>query len=211
MSYFFDGTIVTLLLHIPVVPAGSLLRLIKLHPFPLPISGNYSIIPDVDNQILALSTSEIRMSYQFPATNLLGCNQVSHMYLCDKKLDPSCFGAMYNQQFNSARTLCPMKIIHVEEIIYQLNNNCHLVYTPVGQNIPINCPGKSSEKFLQRGVSKFQLDPGWKTSLQHYYVFVRQSIAIDSGLEHITLPCKSQMGIPHITAFDLKHHHQNMK
>ncbi len=155
-----------------MVPAGSLLRLIKLHPFPLPISGNYSIIPDVDNQILALSTSEIRMSYQFPATNLLGCNQVSHMYLCDKKLDPSCFGAMYNQQFNSARTLCPMKIIHVEEIIYQLNNNCHLVYTPVGQNIPINCPGKSSEKFLPRGVSKFQLDPGWKTSLQHYYVFI---------------------------------------
>jgi hypothetical protein len=82
LSYFFDGTIITLLLHIPVVPAGSLLRLIKLHPFPLPISGNYSIVPDVDNQILALSTSEIGMSDQFPVTNLLGCNQVSHMYLC---------------------------------------------------------------------------------------------------------------------------------
>jgi hypothetical protein len=59
LSYFYDGTIVTLLLHVPVVPAGSLLRLIKLHPFPLPISGNYSIMPEVDNQILALSTFEI--------------------------------------------------------------------------------------------------------------------------------------------------------
>jgi hypothetical protein len=66
LSYFYDGTILTLLLHVPVVPAGSLLRLIELHPFPLPISGNYSIVPDVDNQILALSTSEIQMSSKFP-------------------------------------------------------------------------------------------------------------------------------------------------
>ena len=217
LSYFYDGTIVTLLLHVPVVPAGSLLRLIKLHPFPLPISGNYSIVPDVDNQILALSTSEIRMSSQFPATNLLGCNQVSHVYLCDKtgildkKLDQSCLGALYNQQFDIARKLCPMKIINAEEIIYRLNNNRHLVYTPVGQTIPINCPGKSSEKFLQRGVSEFQLDPGCKTSLQHHYVFADESIAMDSGLEHITLPRESQMGIPHITAVDLEHHLHNMK
>jgi hypothetical protein len=157
LSYFYDGTIITLLLHVPVVPAGSLLRLIKLHPFPLPISGNYSIVPELDNQILALSTSEIRMSYQFPATNLLGCKQVSHVYLCDKtgildkKLGQSCLRALYNQQFDIARTLRPMKIINAEEIIYQLNNSRHLVYTPVGQTIPINCPSKSSEKIPTEG------------------------------------------------------------
>jgi hypothetical protein len=104
-----------------------------------------------------------------------------------------------------------MKIINSEEIIYRLNNNRHLVYTPVGQTIPINCPGKSSEKFIQRGVSEFQLDPGCKTSLQHHYVFADELIAMDTGLEHITLPRKSQMGIPHITAVDLDQHLQNMK
>jgi hypothetical protein len=44
-----------------------------------------------------------------------------------------------------------MKIINAKQIIYQLNNNRHLVYTPVGQTIPINCAGKSSEKFIQKG------------------------------------------------------------
>jgi hypothetical protein len=108
LSYFFTiGTIIILL-----VPAGSLLRLIKLHPFPLPISGNYSIVPDVDNQILALSTSEIRMSAQFPAPNSLTVTK-SVMFtsdktgILDKKLDQSCLGALYNQQFDIARTLCP--------------------------------------------------------------------------------------------------------
>jgi hypothetical protein len=138
-------------------------------------------------------------------------------YLCDKtrildkKLDQSCLGALYNEQFDVARTFCPMKIIHAEDIIYRLNNNHYLVYTAVGQTIPINCPGNSSEKFLHREISEFQLDPGCKTSLQHHYVFADESIAKGSGLEHITLPHESQMGIPHITAFDLEHHLQSMK
>jgi hypothetical protein len=75
-----------------------------------------------------------------------------------------------------------MKIIPAEEIIYQLNNNNQLVYTPVSQTIPINCPGKSAENVLQRGVSEFILDPGCKMSLLHHYVFANKSIAMDSGL-----------------------------
>ncbi len=217
LSCFFDGTIVTLLLHVPVLPARSLLRLIKLHLFLLPISRNNFTLPDVDNQTLALWTSEIWMSSQFPATNLLGCNQVSHMYLCnktgilDKRLDQSCLGALYNQQFDIPQTLCPMKIINAEEIIYWLDNNHHLVYIPIGQTIPINCPGKSSEKFLQRGVFELKLEPGYKTSLLHHYVFADKSIAMDSRLEHITLSRESQMGIRHLSSTGLEVHLQAMK
>jgi hypothetical protein len=90
-------------------------------------------------------------------------------------------------------------------------NNHHLVYTPISQTIPINCPSKSSEKCLQRGVYKFQLDPGCKMSLRHHYVFADKSIAMDSGLEHISLPRESQLRIPHISATDLKHHLQTMR
>jgi hypothetical protein len=82
LSYFYNGEMVTVLLHVPTVPHGSILRLVKLHPFPLPISGNYSIVPDVDAQILAMSVSGTEMSLQFPAVNLLGCGQASHVYLC---------------------------------------------------------------------------------------------------------------------------------
>jgi hypothetical protein len=85
LSYFYNGEMVTLLLHVPTVPIGSLLRLVKLHPFPLPISGNYSIVPDVDTQILAMSASGTELSLQFPAADLLGCGQANHVYLCDKE------------------------------------------------------------------------------------------------------------------------------
>jgi hypothetical protein len=66
----------------------------------------------------------------------------SHLLLGqDKKLEQSCVGTQYNQQFDIAHTFCPIKIINAEEIRFHLNNKCHLVYTPHGQNIPINCPG----------------------------------------------------------------------
>ena len=210
LSYFYNGDIITLLLHVPMVPKGSLLRLVKLHPFPLPVAGNYSIVPDVDSEILALSVTEVRMSAQFPATNLMGCNQINHIYLCEnqgvlnKKLSQSCLGALYNQDFVTARTLCPMKIIYAEEVIYRLQDNVHLVYTPVGQTIPINCPDKSYEKWIQKGVSEFQLEAGCKAELIHHWVFADYAISLDTGLQHIILPRESEMGLPNVKPEELE-------
>jgi hypothetical protein len=162
LSYFYNGEMMTLLLHIPTVPIGSLLGLVKLHPFPLPISGNYSIVPDVDTQILAMSARGPELSLQFPAVNLLGCGQASHIYLCNKvaalnkHLISSCLGALYKQRFNSARTLCPMKIITSGEILYRLDDNWHLVYSPVGKTLYIICPSRQAHK-LQSVHSKRNL------------------------------------------------------
>ncbi len=86
-------------------------------------------------------------------------------YLCnktgilDKQLEQSCLGALYNQQCDVTQTLCPMKIINTEEIIYCLNNNKQHVYTPVAQTIPTNSLAKVLKKFLQWGVSELWLDP----------------------------------------------------
>jgi hypothetical protein len=179
LSYFYNGDVITLLLHVPMVPKGSLLRLVKLHPFPLPVAGNYSVVPDVDTEILALSTSQERLSAQFPATNLLGCHQVNHIFLCqsqgvlNRRLAQSCLGALYNQDFKAARTLCPMKIIHAEEVIYRLKDNDHLVYSPVVQTIPITCATKSYEKWIQRGVTEFKLEAGCRADLLHHIVYVK--------------------------------------
>ena len=43
-SYFIDGHNVHLLLHVPMVPKASLLRLFWLHPFPLPLTKYLALI-----------------------------------------------------------------------------------------------------------------------------------------------------------------------
>ena len=55
-SYFFDGRDVHLLLHVPMVPKDSLLRLFRLHPFPLPLTKEHALITVADYNILALSS-----------------------------------------------------------------------------------------------------------------------------------------------------------
>jgi hypothetical protein len=210
LSYFYNGDVITLLLHVPMVPKGSLLRLVKLHPFPLPVAGNYSVVPDVDTEILALSTSQERLSAQFPATNLLGCHQVNHIFLCqsqgvlNRRLAQSCLGALYNQDFKAARTLCPMKIIHAEEVIYRLKDNDHLVYSPVVQTIPITCATKSYEKWIQRGVTEFKLEAGCRADLLHHIVYADYAISLDTGLQHIKMSRDPDMGLLNVKPEELE-------
>ena len=207
LSYFYDGEMITFLLHVPSVPQGAMLRLIKLHPFPLPISGQYSILPDVENEILAISNNDLEMSLQFPSVNLLGCNQANHVYLCErvgvynKNVTNTCLGALFKQDFARASMLCPMKIVVSGEMLYRLDNNKYLVYSPVGQTIPITCPNqnKRDQQFLREGVSEFQLSPGCKTSLTEHYVFADNSISAISGLEHIILNRALKLEIPSIS------------
>ena len=222
LSYFFDGEIITFLLHVPTVPFGAMLRLVKLHPFPLPLSGNYSIIPDVENQVLAISESDVPMYLQFPSVNLLGCSQANQVYLCeklgalDKSANQTCLGALHLQSFEVAKVLCPMKIVASGEISFRLNNNEHLVYTPIPQTITIKCPPGGENKkneniYLDEGVNHFQLAPGCKTTLEHHYLFADNSISSDSGFEHITLKGNSMLDIPNITPEGLEQLMAEMK
>ena len=142
-SYFFDGEIITFLLHMPTVPTRTILRLIKLHHFPMPLSGKYSILPDIKNQVLAISSAGKNISLQFPSINLLGCNQTNHVYLCEKlgilrkNMTRTCLRALYKQKFDLAIILCPMKIVTSGKISYRQKNNKYLIYSPIGQTILI--------------------------------------------------------------------------
>ncbi len=73
-SYFFDSADANLLLHVPMVPNDSLLRLFKVHPFPLLLSGSHFMVPSVKEDILTISSSFKRYSAQFSATDLLRCH-----------------------------------------------------------------------------------------------------------------------------------------
>ncbi|MGV0982827.1 MAG: hypothetical protein ACOYB0_10750, partial [Polynucleobacter sp.] len=171
MSYFFDGSDITLLLHIPLVPVHSMMRLIKLHAFPLPISEHYSLIPDISTEILALSSHSERYSTQFPATDLLGCHQINTVRLCENKgvlkleIAETCIGALINQNFTAAKQLCEMKVIPSGETVYRLSGNKHLIYSPRGQTVLVTCQGKTADRAIPKGVTVFHLEEGCHTKL----------------------------------------------
>jgi hypothetical protein len=172
MSYFYDGMNMQLLLHVPTVPIDSILRLLKLHPFPLPLNKNYSVIPLAQDDLLAISSGFTRYSSQLSSVDLLGCHEINNVYLCErhgvlgKQLNNSCLGAMYLQDFELVQELCTLQITPALEVVRQLQDNWFLVFTPYPQTAYISCRnGTNNEAYFKSGISKTYLSPGCKMNL----------------------------------------------
>jgi hypothetical protein len=190
-SYFFDGKDVHILLHVPMVPKESLLRLFRLHPFPLPLTKEHSLMPVSDHNILALSSGFVRYSAQFSHNDLMGCHVVNNVYLCERhgvlnqNLNSTCLGSLYQQDFEAVKTLCPLEIHKAGEIVHQLLDNWFLAYSPKAQTVPIDCRnGTSSELYLSRGINKFYLSPGCKAHLLEHLVMSDISLKLDTDILH---------------------------
>ena len=190
-SYFFDGKDVHILLHVPMVPKESLLRLFRLHPFPLPLTKDHALIPSSDHNILALSSGFKRYSAQLSHNDLMGCHVVNNIYLCERHgvlnqhLNSTCLGSLYQQDFESVKRLCPLEIHKTGEIVHQLAGNWFLAYSPAAQTVPISCRnGTSSELYVAKGINKFHLSAGCQAHLTEHLVMSDMSLKLDTDILH---------------------------
>ena len=191
LSYFFDGENMQMLLHVPIVPNDSLLRLFKLHPFPLPLDKNYSIIPMVQDELLAISAGFNRFSARLSGTDLLGCHAINNVYLCErhgvlqKELNDSCLGALYLQDFPAVQELCPLFIRPASEMVQQLLDNWFLVFSPKAQTAFITCKnGTQGDAYLKVGITRIHLSPGCKMNLQKHLLNADFSLNLPSDIVH---------------------------
>jgi hypothetical protein len=190
-SYFHDGRDVHLLLHVPMVPDGSLLRLFRLHPFPLPLSKEHMLVPDVDYDVLAISPGLERLATVLNYVDLMACHNVNNIYLCEQQgvlktnINSTCLGSLYLQDFESAKLLCPLKIHDSEEIVEQLLNNWFLAYSPKALMAPVICHnGTNSEIHLKVGINSFHLSPGCRTKLKNHVVISDISLKESMDMMH---------------------------
>jgi len=73
-SLLFDRSDGHVLIHTPIVPRGTLLRLFRLHPFPLPMFNTHHLMLDTHDDVLAISSTETRYNIQLSSTDLLLCH-----------------------------------------------------------------------------------------------------------------------------------------
>jgi len=203
ISYFYDGINVHLLIHVPSVAKDSLLRLLKLHPFPLPVNSNFSVIPSVKNDILAISSGFDRYSAQISAIDLLSCHSVNNIYLCEKSgvlsknLNGTCMGALYIQNFESAQELCDLEIQTSKEIVRPLLRNQFLIFSPAPQTSFISCRnGTQSEKYVPQGISKIDVSEGCKANLLEHVLIPDSAIQLDTDIVHYEWNFDSRTKLP---------------
>jgi hypothetical protein len=71
-SYLHDGQDVQLILHVPMTPSNSILRLFQLHPFLLPFTNTHFLMLDPSNQIQAISSRVDCLSVEMSVVKLMG-------------------------------------------------------------------------------------------------------------------------------------------
>jgi len=204
VSYFFDGAVLTILLHTPMTPKDALLRIYKLHPFPLPFFGDTFLIPDVRNDVLAISNTDQRYSMQLSSADLLGCLKINHIYLCErngvlaKSYTDTCLGSLYSQQYEMARKLCSFIVQPAQEFFYQLQQNWFLAYFPTKQILPISCRnGTRNEMHFKASVTKFHLSPGCTLESNQYKLVSDLSITIPADYIHLEMDWDPMQFFPH--------------
>ena len=96
----------------------------------------HHLLPDVKDNVLAISSTDTRFNMQLSSTDLMSCHRVNQIFMCDsfgvmsKRFNNTCLGALYMQQFEAAQTLCPFKVVPVEEQVYQLRKGHFIAYLP---------------------------------------------------------------------------------
>jgi len=204
-SYTYDGKRASLILHIPIAPPESVMRLYRLHPFPLPFTNNTFLLPDVRDDLLAISNSNHRFTMQLSSIDLLGCNNMGRTYLCErngllyKYPEDTCLGALYHQRYEEAKSICTFHLEPAREYIRQLKDNWYLIYVLEPITIPLSCLNDTfSELHLKAGSSKFQLPAGCIADLPRHRMSSDLSILIPKDYVQFEMDWNPQTFLPDI-------------
>jgi Baculovirus F protein len=191
VTYYCDGQDCHLLVHVPTIPQAGLLDLFQLHPFPLELDGNYSLIPIVKNNVLGLTTDNRKYHTQLSTTDLMDCLKVNQVYVCErhgvliKELNSTCVGALYLQDFQGAQELCPIQVTPTQEIVFQMLGNWFLIFSPEPYTAEVFCGnGSRSRFFISEGVSKHHLSPGCQAEFQQHVLISNNAVRLDSDIMH---------------------------
>jgi len=181
-SLLFDGRDGHLILHLPMAPKEGQLRLFRLHPFPLPLFDDRYLIPDVKNDVIAISSTDSRLNVQLAAVELLSCHRMSQLFLCDnfgvlsRRFNQTCLGALYFSMFAEAEKVCKFKVVPAEEQVYQIHKGEFIVYSPHPVTVAIRCRnGTATEKHLKKGSQRFSLSKGCSGDLSLHKVIADYS------------------------------------
>ncbi len=180
-----------MLIYVPMTPKNSLLRLFRLYPFPLPLFETHHLLPDVRNDILAISSTDTRYNAQLSSTDLLSCHRVNQIFMCDSfgvmswSFNNTCLGSLYMQQFEAVQKLCPFKVVLVEEQVYQLRKGHFITYLPTFKTVNIQCRnGTATEMHLKKGTQQIHISPGCQGIFPNHLVTSDYSVCLDTNIMH---------------------------
>ncbi len=82
-SLLYDSSNRYIFIHVPMAPRNTLLRLFKLHPFLFLMFDTHHLMLDVEDNLLRISSTDIKYNVKLSSTDLLSCHRVNQIFMCD--------------------------------------------------------------------------------------------------------------------------------
>ena len=156
-----------------MIPADSLLCLLRLRPFPIPFSNTHSLLPRPSTALLALCQGSPNLMTSNEHSKLMDGHQIRNVYVCErhgvlfKNIKSPCLRALFEQDIPAARQLCDLEVVPCRESILQIHSNWFLVYSTSMFMAYIECQnGSSSEVHIRKAVQRIFIGPSCHLNLK---------------------------------------------
>jgi hypothetical protein len=190
-SYVSDEGNVVIVLHVPMVPQDSLLRLFRLRPFPIPFSSTMALLPETSSSLLALSQGSTRLMTTIEHSDLMDCHRIGSVFICERhsvlfnQIKATCLGSLFEQDISTAREICDLELVPYQEAVLQLQSNWFLIYSPSMFTGYVQCHnGTSNEAHIKRGVNRLFVDPSCTLNLRNHSLHSETSLRLDSEIKY---------------------------
>jgi len=203
-SFIYDGDNAALLVHVPLIPPGTLSTLYKLRPFPIPIGDGNVIMPRESPSLLAKSNQLEDKWSIVQQYNLHTCSKVNNIYVCPgqgilhSQTESTCLGALYLEKVPLAKELCTLDIIPEYELAVPLDKDRFLVYALTTHTASLECPGKRLEAVhIPQGISQQTIPEACLLKMSRTTVFSQFSLRLSGNVKYY------KWDLPTIQEFDI--------
>ena len=184
VSFISDKDGAVLILHVPMIPHGTLLHLLRLHPFPIPLGTNYSLLPEVSVDVIGISKSGYSTEIRY--SDLVDCHKIGRTYYCSKQNiltnqgTPSCLRALHDKDFDGALRLCELKVRPAAEAVIRLDHSQYLVYSPTSISAQRSCAIFALDATIDipKGISTVPVPAGCSVQLKQHQIHSDTSVTV---------------------------------
>lgn len=210
-SFETHGTVIRVLIHVPLIRGEDILTLYNFHNLPLALTGSNQVVQvDAQEEILAINQDNTEYLALKPS-DLTDCITLSTLKICPnlnyrrRDFEASCIASLFVSRAEAAHKACPMAFVPHRAEIKQLAQGQFLVFHPENMRLQVKCTERNYRKMIQfRGTRLVHLDPGCYGHSTAYSMEAHKEFTVNHTILRAETEWAETQLLPDVTPEQLK-------